>query len=129
MRTKRFVIDTHVFIKYISGISLRKQTEGIFTNAEHGKCTIFIPCIVIAEILYLVKKNKIMLNYSELIRRIEISDNFVLIPLDLNILKILPEIELSEIHDQIIVATTKFLHATLLTEDKEIIKSNIVPVM
>ena len=45
------------------------------------------------------------------------------------VMKLLPEIKLKELHDRVIVATAKILNAKLLTEDKEIRESKIVDVV
>jgi PIN domain nuclease of toxin-antitoxin system len=41
-------------------------------------------------------------------------------------MKLLPEIELKELHDRIIVATAKILNAKLITKDRRIRESEIV---
>lgn len=64
----------------------------------------FYPTIVLAEVRYLVKNEKIKLDFSELLSRVEISENFIPVPFDFQILKLLSD-EVSEIHDQIIIAT------------------------
>jgi len=120
-----YVVDTHYLVWYIVG-RLPKKIDNLFKQVEQGQSTVFVPTIVLAEILYLIKNHKIILNYSDLIRKIEISDNIVPIPLDISILKLLPEIDLSEIHDQIVVATAKLVNAKLITKDREIIESNII---
>ena len=76
----------------------------------------------------MVKHKKIELNFLELLRKIEISRNFVPISFDFSVLKLLPE-ELDDIHDQIIVATAKLLNAKLITKDKEIRESKLVEVV
>ena len=81
---------------------------------------------IINECIYLIEKEKLKLDYKTLFSRFEESNNFLIAPLDLEITKIVPNIKLRELHDRIIVATAKFLDATLITKDKEIIKSRIV---
>jgi predicted nuclease of predicted toxin-antitoxin system len=55
-----------------------------------------------------------------------IISNFTLISSNLEIVKMLPEIKLSELHDRIIVATAKILGAKLITKDKDIVNSRLV---
>jgi len=45
------------------------------------------------------------------------------------VVKLLSEIMLKELHDRIIVATAKLLNAKLITKDKEIRESRIVEVV
>jgi len=44
-------------------------------------------------------------------------------------MRLLPEIEVGELHDRIIVATAKILNAKLITRDKEIRKAGVVDVV
>ncbi|RLA83361.1 MAG: hypothetical protein DRG31_06275 [Deltaproteobacteria bacterium] len=98
-------------------------------SAENGESIIFIPTIVLAECLYLVENGKIELSFNDLIKKLEISNNFVPTSFNFQILKLLPKIELKELHDRVIVATAKLLNAKLITKDKEIIDSGIVEVI
>ncbi|MDI6886728.1 MAG: PIN domain-containing protein, partial [archaeon] len=97
--------------------------------AETGEATLFIPTIVLAECLYLVENEKIKLDFDDLVRRVEISRNFIPAAFNFQVMKLLPEIRLKELHDRIIVATAKILNATLITKDREIRESRIVEVV
>lgn len=77
-----YVADTHALIWYLVG-KLPKRVDKIFKSSEKGECIIFIPTIVLAECKYLVKRKKIELDFSELLRRIEISKNLISVPFDL----------------------------------------------
>jgi len=112
---------------YIVG-KLPKEVDQIFKRSERGECIIFIPTIALAECRYLVKHKRIELDFLELLRRIEISKNFIPVPFDIRILKLMPD-EISDIHDQIIVATAKLLNAKLITKDEEIKESGLVEVV
>ena len=120
-----YVADTHALVKYLTSI-LPKKIETIFQECERGIHIIFVPTIVLAESFYLIKKKKIALNFAQMITKIENSENFSIIPFNLAIIKLFSDIEEFEIHDQIIVATAKFLDAALITKDKEITDSKIV---
>ncbi|MDT7859236.1 MAG: PIN domain-containing protein [Candidatus Aenigmarchaeota archaeon] len=86
----------------------------------------FISTIFLAECVYLVERGKIALDYKELFNKFEISNNFITVSLNLEIVKMLPEIKLPELHDRIIVATAKILGAKLITKDKDIVESRLV---
>jgi len=77
----------------------------------------------------LVENKKIDLDFNELLERIEISSNFIPASFNFQVVKLLPEIKLSELHDRIIVATAKLLNAKLITKDREIIESRFVEVV
>ena len=77
----------------------------------------------------MVENKKIDLDFNELLERIEISSNFIPASFNFQVVKLLPEIKLSELHDRIIVATAKLLNAKLITKDREIIESRFVEVV
>ena len=110
----------------ISSWKITDRVDVIFKSAETGNSTIFVPTIVLAECLYLVENGKIELDFEDLLMRIEMSKNFVVTSFNYQLLKLLPEIKLNEIHDRIIVATAKILKGKLITKDFEITKSGIV---
>ncbi|MGB9759459.1 MAG: type II toxin-antitoxin system VapC family toxin [Thermoproteota archaeon] len=120
-----YVADTHAFVWYIIGM-LPERINSIFKSAERGESIIYIPTIVLAECLYLVENKKIDVNFRELLSKLEMSANFVPVSLNFQVIKLLPEIKLEELHDRIIVATTKILGAKLITKDEEIRGSKIV---
>jgi predicted nucleic acid-binding protein len=120
-----YVADTHAFVWYIIG-KLPERVDSIFRSAEEGESTIYIPTIVLAECLYLVENKKIDLDFEDLLDKLEIGRNFVPVSFNFQVLKLLPEIKLGELHDRIVVATAKILNAKLITKDKEIMESKIV---
>jgi len=71
-----FVTDTHPLVWYILG-ELPERVDEIFKLAEAGTSSIFIPTIVLAECLYLVEEGKIVLDFEDLLERLEQSSNFV----------------------------------------------------
>lgn len=79
--------------------------------------------------MYLVETKKIELDYNTLISKIEVSSNFVPVSFNFQVVKVLPEIKLRELHDRIIVATAKLLNAKLITKDEEIRNSGVVEVI
>jgi len=97
-----------------------------FRSAEVGESIIFIPTIALAECLYLVENEKIEMDFGDLLGRIEISRNFIPTSFNFQVMKLLPEIKLRELHDRIIVATAKILNAKLITKDRVIRESGIV---
>jgi PIN domain nuclease of toxin-antitoxin system len=84
---------------------------------------------VLAECLYLLEKGNIELDFDELLRRSEMSKNFIPAYFNFSVMKILPEIGLKELHDRVIIATAKMLNAKLLTKDRKIREAGIVEVV
>lgn len=120
-----FVADTHALLVYILKKAPQK-IRSIFKDAESGKEFIYIPTITLAELFHAVLKKRIELNYEETLSIIKQNSNYKIIGFDYAILKEFNKIDRFDIHDHIIVATTKFLNGTLITNDIEITKSGIV---
>ena len=123
-----YVTDTHALVWYIIG-KLHDKVDAVFKSAEAGEATIFIPTIVLAECLYLVENEKIKLDFDDLLGRIEMSRNFIPASFNFQVMKLLPETRLKELHDRIIVATAKILNAKLITKDRQIRDSGIVEIV
>ena len=120
-----FVADTHAWVYYLLDRLPRKANE-IFKSVEDFEDIMLVPAIALSECVHLVETNRIKVGYRGLFSRFEDANNFVVVPLDFEIVKMLPGIKLSELHDRIIVATAKSLNAVLITKDKEIAKSGLV---
>lgn len=123
-----YVADTRALVKYIIN-KVPERISSIFESSEKGETIIFIPTIVLAECFYLIKRNKISLDFKQLLEKIGDNLNMLVVPFNIEILKLFAETNLTEIHDQIIVATAKHLGAALLTKDEEIKKSKEVKVI
>ena len=115
-----FLTDTHALIWWFTD-SPRISTKAseIFEKCEKGENVIFIPTIVVAESLSIYEKKRISFNFKNLFKKIETSENFVLIALDYPILeKMVTLKEVHELHDKIIVASAKHLDLPIITKDK-----------
>lgn len=78
--------------------------------------------------MFISKKGKVTITFEETLKKIEEYVNFYIAPLDLDILKVADKIELDmEMHDKLIVATALHFGAILITKDKLIRESRIVP--
>ena len=121
-----YVTDTHPLVWYLANEELPNNVDEIFKASERGDGIIFVPTIVLAECYYLSEKKKINLDFEIILHTIEKSSNFLMTPFNIDIIRLFPKINIKEIHDKIIVATTKFLNATLITKDKKITDSKIV---
>ena len=80
-----------------------------------------------AELIYIFEKTGNLSKIWEMFDKIELYPSFSISPLDDRVLRIIPEIKLTELHDRIIVGTTILLKAeALITKDEEITRSRIV---
>ena len=115
-----FVSDTHALLWWFTDSPrISSKVSEIFEKCEKGENIIFIPTIVIAESLSIFEKKRISFNFKNLFKKIDTSDNFVLIALDYHILRRMVALkEITELHDKIIVSTAKYLKVPLITKDK-----------
>lgn len=121
-----YVADAHAFACYLVD-KLPNEADTIFANAESQKCRISIPSIAIAELIYVFERTESEPRIWEMFDKIDLYPCFLIHPLDERILKTIPDIKLTELHDRIIVATAIKVEAEkLITKDEEITKSGLV---
>jgi len=114
-----YVTDTHSLVWYFTeDTRLSNKALKVFEETiKEG--VIIIPSVVLAEIMFIVKKGKITLTFEETLKKIEEYENFDIAPLDIDILKVAEKIEADlEMHDKLIVATALCFNATLITKDR-----------
>jgi predicted nucleic acid-binding protein len=122
-----YVTDTHSLVWYFTDDQrLGKRAFKMFeSTVKAGQ--IIVPTIVLAEILYITKKDRIPLGFEETIARIEALANFEIASLDLDVLRIADTIDAPlEMHDRLIIATAIHYGAALITRDDQITKSKAV---
>jgi len=114
-----YVADAHALGWYFTDDSrLGQEAAQLFNRSERGECIVLIPTIVLAELFHISRKRRILLDFAELLQRVEESGNFVVTELDLVTIRKLPEVHaLGELHDQIIVATALLYEAKVLTKN------------
>ena len=114
-----YVADTHALIWWFTDSPRISSTAtAIFQRCEQGKIIIFIPTIVIEELLSIFDKKRVSFDFKKLFSKINNSDNFMLIPLDFPILRKMFDLtDIPELHDKIIVATGKHLNLPIITKD------------
>jgi PIN domain nuclease of toxin-antitoxin system len=119
-----FVTDTHALLWWFTeSPRLGARAYEIFEKCETGENVIFIPTIVIAEALSIFDKKRVLFDFKRLFKKIVDSDNYILIPLDVPILKRLIDLkDIPELHDKIIVSTAKYLNSLLITKDRTLQK-------
>ena len=126
----RYVTDTQALVKFMMGQKVfNERCHQAFLAADLGDNIIIIPAIVLMEILYLFKKNRIkiaLIQTEELLQ----SKNYQCEPLSLEILKTAAEIsDIPELHDRLIAATARYLDIPLITNDPVIRKSGFIKIL
>lgn len=112
-----FVTDTHPLVWHLTDDPrLSLEAKRIF-NEDY----IFIPCIVLFELLYLIEKKKIAADFDSFLSLVSLSKNYRIEPLCLPIIeksKIIPKEKVADPWDRLIIATSMHLNFPLITRDK-----------
>lgn len=131
----RYVADTHALVWHLqANPKLSPHAQTIFLDADKGAHQIFVPSIVLVELIYLSERKRIetalVARAFDLLKRTSI--NYRVVPLDTAIARTLLEVDtllVPEMPDRVIVATAKHLRLPLITHDSSISESKIVPVV
>ncbi|TAL22269.1 MAG: PIN domain-containing protein [Nitrospirae bacterium] len=122
-----YVTDTHSLVWYFTDDPrLSSKALSAFSEAESDG-NIIVPAVVLAEIMFIAKKGRITISFAETLDKIGENENFIIAPLDTDILKIADKIESDlEMHDKLIAATAIYYEAVLITRDENLSRSQIV---
>ncbi len=132
---RAYVTDTHALLWHLlQSNRLSPNAASIFKNTDEGNGQIYIPTIVLVEIVYLSEKVKIPLNTIN--RVIDLLDapavNYQIAQLALPTVHALcrvPRQMIPDMPDRVITATAMELDLPLITKDTKIKKAGIVDVV
>jgi len=112
-----FITDAHSLAWFISqSPKISAQAVEIFRKAENADVEVLIPTIVLAELLYLSERKKISIGVAEILRLIQESSGFVVVPFDWQVFEAMQSLPTElEIHDRIIAATAKVYSGKVTT--------------
>jgi len=119
-----FVTDAHPLVWHLTrDVHLSSRCRRIFVQADVGKSTVWVPAIVLVEVIYLVEKRRLPATLTDQMFALlePPSVNYRLIGLDLTILRALRQVEREaapDMPDRIIAATALSLGLPLLTRDR-----------
>lgn len=114
------VLDTHSLSWILTkDKKLTDKAKNSFRQAE----IVFVPIIVLMELLYMLKKKRKAGQFTKILSRLKKEERFSFVYLDLEIAeKCLEYAYQLEMHDNIIVITAKTLDLPLVTKDPQIQK-------
>lgn len=123
------VTDTHALVWYLSGdlrrLSLRARRA--FLHADAGRSMVYVPTLVLMEILLLEQRGRIRVSYGDLREQLSIRPGFPVEPLtaeDVDEARALGT--LRDPFDRLIAATARRLRLPLITSDSLITDSGLV---
>lgn len=122
-----YVTDTVGLVIYLENRQLGIDSQQIFDSAKLGQTVIYVPAMVLAEILYLSEKNRIKANLADVFNLFKTFSSFKEFPINVDIIKSAEQIsDIPELHDRLISATARFLNTELITTDVKIQNSAFV---
>ncbi|PAX51698.1 type II toxin-antitoxin system VapC family toxin [Brunnivagina elsteri] len=130
----KYVVDTHALIWFLEG------NPRLGTNAKailsHPDSRLIIPATTLAEAVWIVEKGKTSIPYAkDVIAAVEADSRVIIYALDKDVIELTMTLSaINEMHDRQIVATALVLAnrgemVQLLSCDKNIIASNLVPIV
>jgi len=121
-----YVTDTHSLVWYLTDDpKLSIEAKRIFKNVDDVQDYIFIPCIIFFELLYLIEKKRIALDFDGFVAIVSSSKNYRVEPLCLPIIeksRMIPREKISDPWDRLIAATSMHLSFPLITRDQSLRK-------
>lgn len=121
------VIDTHALVWYLENSpKLSSNARLAFDAIDQGLSIGLVPTIVLAELMHISERGRIILDFAQAIARLQDGRNFGIVSLDLGILIRMRNLTMLELHDRIIVATALSFGAGLISQDETVRNSGIV---
>jgi len=126
-----YVTDCHALYWHLTDSPLLgKGAVAAFAAAAAGQAVIYVPAIVLAEFFYLNKKLPRPVDFQMIYHRLDAAPHFILLPmLPEEMLDLSLDGAVTEMHDRMIVGVARRRAATLITEDRQIVQSNAVPIV
>ena len=122
MGQDRITLDTHTLAWYVyepSKGNLSSLALETIRSAERDG-VIYIPTIVLLEVLSLIEKGKYPLVFEALLSDLERSTWYQIIPFDVTLLRVTANVKDLTLHDRVIVATAILTNSTLVSKDRDI---------
>ncbi|MEZ4734777.1 MAG: type II toxin-antitoxin system VapC family toxin [Caldilineaceae bacterium] len=126
-----YAADTHVIIWYWSGSPrLSATAHQLLDDAFAGRHAIVISPIVLAELILIAEKQRAPLSLPAVIAALTSTPAFQLVSLSPSMALHTQQLTaLPDIHDRLIVAAALTFGATLITQDRAITQSGVIPVI
>ena len=115
----QYLLDTVTIVRHFSGRGRIGRTAAhILDTIEERDDLLVISVISLMEIMYLAERNRITINLTETLERIESSSKYVIIDLSPEILRVAETIDFYELHDRLLLATARWLDIPIMSSDE-----------
>lgn len=116
-----FVTDTMALVLRVEKRRMGERAKAAFAALEAGSATIYVPGIVLAEILYLSERGRISASVEQVADYMRGHANCKEAPLNLAVIQTASCIsDIPELHDRLIAATGRLLGLDIITADPAI---------
>lgn len=120
--TTRITLDAHALIWYVYEESNNMLTDralkAINDAVKYG--SIYVPTIVLLEILRLIEKGRYPISFIQLTKALRLNEAFEIVPLTFEVVEISENLTNLEFHDRVIVATAILTDTELISKDSDI---------
>lgn len=121
-----FVTDTHSLVWHMTDDpKLSIEAKKIFQRVDDFQEIIYIPCIVLFELIYLIEKRRIVADFDMFLELLSSSTNYKIEPLCLPIINKSRQISRGSVADpwdRLIAATSIHLDLPLISCDRSLTK-------
>jgi len=117
-RMNKYVTDTMALVLRLEKRKMGARAKATFEKAENDNAVIFVPAMVLAELMYLSERGRIETSLDMFSKYSEQFQNIQGEPLNEEIIKVASRIkDIPELHDRLIAATAGKNRCPLLTND------------
>lgn len=114
--SEEYVTDTMGLVLRIEGRKLSSTVKTIFESVESGKVIVYVPGMVLAEILYLSEKGRIKISLGKVEDFLKQYSNYKEYPMNFAVIQSTAQItDIRELHDRLIAGTARLLNLELIT--------------
>ncbi|CAK8721337.1 PIN domain-containing protein [Candidatus Electrothrix gigas] len=116
----RYLLDTVTLVRHFTGCGkIGKKAARLLDTVGENEHEFVISVISLMEVMYLAEKNRIEINLSETLYRIESSPQYTVVNLNSDILRVAEAVDFYELHDRLILAAAKWLGISIISSDSK----------
>jgi PIN domain nuclease of toxin-antitoxin system len=116
----KITLDTHSLIWFVDKDLRKKLSSNALKAIREATETgiVYIPTIVLIELLDIIEKGRVNLSFDIFMLTIHGSENYKIVPFDVDLLEFAIPLKELEIHDRLILATAMLTNSVLISKDR-----------